>query len=70
MASLPCLACKFAQTSETVSVRADVPALNMLAFAEIYGLERVKSALCASHGDHFRQYRNLAEGRARQFDDA
>jgi hypothetical protein len=62
------MACAAAKASEASSVRADAPFLNALAFVELYGLERVKGALCVSHGEHFRAYRSVAEQRAKNAD--
>lgn len=64
MASLPCMACAAAKASESGSVRADAPFLNALAFVELYGFDRVKSALCWNHQGHLRRYRAVAEQRA------
>jgi hypothetical protein len=69
--NLKCLACSAGETGaelrnvSPVGVTSDLPFLNGLVMAEVYGLERVVSALCHQHGAIYRESRNVADGRAK-----
>jgi hypothetical protein len=66
MKSLPCFACAAGETGASLGapIRTDIPFVNALAAAEVHGAERVRNALCASHGEMLRSMRELHEGRA------
>jgi len=65
-ASLPCFACSAGEAGSSIGapIRTDIPFVNAIAATEVHGAERVRNALCASHGAMLRQMRELHEGRA------
>jgi hypothetical protein len=70
MALHQCLACVAAKAADETStpIPASATFLNAIAFAQVFGMESLTRALCPSHEEHLRRYREIAERRARSMD--